>query len=319
MATAGLPTQANVAEPTSSPVTSTNAWAGTAFTTAFPATGSISLLSSRLEIPSSAALTAPVTASVIFESSAFTAAPVATRRSATSARARSVRRTTVQAKALPAKAVPVKAAPGKAVHVKIEQVKVVHVKAKPAVAKPAVVKPAHAKAAVVKPAAAKPAHKKPAPAKAATSRAARPAKTAPAKTKPAKTTNRHVAAPAKSSHASSTGSAVLAVAARYVGTPYVYGGTSPRGFDCSGYTGYVYRQLGKSLPRTADQQMRATRRISRTQARAGDLVFFVSGGRAYHVGIYAGGGMMYDAPHTGKRVQKRAIWDAAVVFGRVTG
>jgi len=115
------------------------------------------------------------------------------------------------------------------------------------------------------------------------------------------------------------GSGVLAVAARYVGTPYLYGGTTPRGFDCSGFTGYVYRQLGVSLPRTANAQLQASRQISRSQARPGDLVFFVSGGRAYHVGIYAGGNMLYDSPRTGKTVQKRAIWSASVVFGRVTG
>jgi cell wall-associated NlpC family hydrolase len=65
--------------------------------------------------------------------------------------------------------------------------------------------------------------------------------------------------------------------------------------------------------------MLATRRISRSEARAGDLVFFVSGGRAYHNGIYAGNGLMYDSPRSGKTVQKRAIWDATVVFTRVTG
>jgi cell wall-associated NlpC family hydrolase len=115
------------------------------------------------------------------------------------------------------------------------------------------------------------------------------------------------------------GSSVLSIAARYVGTPYVYGGTTPKGFDCSGYTRYVYKQLGVSLPRTADQQLNATRRISRSAARPGDLVFFVSGGRAYHNGIYAGNGMMYDAPRSGKSVQKREIWDATIVFGRVGG
>jgi cell wall-associated NlpC family hydrolase len=99
----------------------------------------------------------------------------------------------------------------------------------------------------------------------------------------------------------------------------VYGGTTPKGFDCSGYTRYVYKQLGVSLPRTADQQLNATRRISRSAARPGDLVFFVSGGRAYHNGIYAGNGMMYDAPRSGKSVQKREIWDATIVFGRVGG
>ena len=118
---------------------------------------------------------------------------------------------------------------------------------------------------------------------------------------------------------SARGSAVLAIAARYVGTPYVYGGMTPHGFDCSGFVGYVYRQLGVALPRTANQQLHATHRIARSQARAGDLVFFTSGGRAYHVGIYAGHGQMYDSPHTGARVGKRKIWTSAVVFGRPTG
>jgi cell wall-associated NlpC family hydrolase len=125
------------------------------------------------------------------------------------------------------------------------------------------------------------------------------------------------ARPGVQQRAAVRGSAVLAVAVRYLGTPYLYGGSSPRGFDCSGYTGHVFRQLGIALPRTAHQQMRATRRISRSQARPGDLVFFVSAGRAYHVGIYAGGGKMYDAPRPGRTVGKRAIWDAAVVYGRV--
>jgi cell wall-associated NlpC family hydrolase len=115
------------------------------------------------------------------------------------------------------------------------------------------------------------------------------------------------------------GSSVLSIAARYIGTPYLYGGTTPRGFDCSGYTRYVYAQLGISLPRTANEQMNATRRVSQAEARPGDLVFFVSAGRAYHNGIYAGNGMLYDSPRSGKSVSKREIWDATVVFGRVTG
>ena len=124
-------------------------------------------------------------------------------------------------------------------------------------------------------------------------------------------------APTYAPAGSASGSSVLAVAARYVGIAYVYGGTTPRGFDCSGYTSYVYRQVGISLPRTANQQKNATKQISRSNARPGDLVFFTSGGRAYHVGIYAGGNMMYDSPRSGKSVSKRAIWSSAVVFGRV--
>ncbi len=113
------------------------------------------------------------------------------------------------------------------------------------------------------------------------------------------------------------GSVILAVGSRYFGVPYRYGGTTPSGFDCSGYVRYVFNMLGHYLPRTADEQMNATRRIPRSEARRGDLVFFISGGRAYHVGIYAGNGMMYNAPHPGTDVKEQAIWSSAVVFGRV--
>ena len=113
------------------------------------------------------------------------------------------------------------------------------------------------------------------------------------------------------------GSSVLLVAARYVGAQYRYGGMSPRGFDCSGFTGYVYRQFGIFLPRTPHQQMQVTPRVPRSQARVGDLVFFLSAGRAFHVGIYAGHGMMYDALRPGRTVQRQAIWSAGAVYGRV--
>jgi cell wall-associated NlpC family hydrolase len=113
--------------------------------------------------------------------------------------------------------------------------------------------------------------------------------------------------------ASHSGSAVLSVASRYLGVPYVWGGTTPRGFDCSGFTKYVYGVLGKELPRTVAQQRAAVRIISRSQAQPGDLVIFGDS----HIGIYAGGGMMYDAPHRGMSVTKRAIYSASVAFGRV--
>lgn len=115
---------------------------------------------------------------------------------------------------------------------------------------------------------------------------------------------------------SSAGSGVLAIAARYFGIPYRWGGSTTAGFDCSGYTVYVFDKVGISLPRTANAQMLASRRISRSEARPGDLVFFTSGGRAYHVGIYAGGNWMYDSPRSGKTTGKHKIWSSSVVFGR---
>ncbi len=122
-----------------------------------------------------------------------------------------------------------------------------------------------------------------------------------------------------SAFGSARGSSVVAVASRYLGVPYLYGGTTLAGWDCSGAVGYIFRQIGISLPRTANEQMLATTRIPRSQARAGDLVFFVSAGAAYHVGIVAGDGIMYDAQRTGKRFTKRAIYSSAVVYGRVRG
>ena len=119
------------------------------------------------------------------------------------------------------------------------------------------------------------------------------------------------------SFGSAKGQSVLSVAARYYGVAYRYGGTTPGGgWDCSGATSYIYRQVGIQLPRTANAQMLATTRVSRSNAKPGDLVFFVSGGSAYHVGIYAGGNMMVDSGRTGRVFSKREIWSSAVVFGR---
>jgi cell wall-associated NlpC family hydrolase len=106
---------------------------------------------------------------------------------------------------------------------------------------------------------------------------------------------------------------VLAIAAQYEGLPYSYGGTSPStGFDCSGFTQYVFSRIGISLPRTAEEQRQAVTPVSNPQP--GDLVFF--GSPAYHVGIYAGNGMMWDSPRSGESVAKRAIWSSNVSYGR---
>lgn len=106
---------------------------------------------------------------------------------------------------------------------------------------------------------------------------------------------------------------VLAIAAQYKGLMYLYGGTSPStGFDCSGFTQFVFKKVGISLPRTAEAQRQATTRVSNPQP--GDLVFF--GSPAYHVGIYAGGGRMWDSPRSGKSIDLHSIWSSNVTYGR---
>jgi len=109
-----------------------------------------------------------------------------------------------------------------------------------------------------------------------------------------------------------TRSNIMALAARYVGTPYRWGGTTPSGFDCSGFTSYVFARAGVSLPRTSSAQAASGRRVSRAEALPGDLVHIPG-----HIGIYAGGGMMYDSPRRGKTVSKRAMWSADWVYIRV--
>jgi len=104
----------------------------------------------------------------------------------------------------------------------------------------------------------------------------------------------------------------MAIASRYAGTAYRYGGTTPTGFDCSGFTSYVLRQVGVDLPRTSGSQRAATARISRSEAVPGDLVFMPG-----HVGIYAGDGMMWDSPRTGEVVSRRSIYSSSATYGRV--
>lgn len=108
------------------------------------------------------------------------------------------------------------------------------------------------------------------------------------------------------------GNAVLEIAARYVGVPYVSGGTTPDGFDCSGFTSYVYGQLGVSLPRTSSDQRNVGVVVSRADALPGDLIWSPG-----HVGIYAGGNTQIDAPRPGKTIQFRDIWQSNPTFIRV--
>ena len=98
--------------------------------------------------------------------------------------------------------------------------------------------------------------------------------------------------------------AVLDYAAKFLGVPYVYGGSTPSGFDCSGFTSYVYQNTVCSIERVAQAQFDTTTRVSRDELLPGDLVFF--GSSAYsisHVGIYVGDGQFIHAPHTGDVVK----------------
>lgn len=112
--------------------------------------------------------------------------------------------------------------------------------------------------------------------------------------------------------AKQSASGVVNIARTLLGIPYVYGGSSPSGFDCSGFTQYVFRKAGVSVPRTASAQQRAATPVS--SPKPGDLVFF--GSPAWHVGIYTGPGMMIDSPKPGKSTSERDIFSGVSGYGR---
>lgn len=101
--------------------------------------------------------------------------------------------------------------------------------------------------------------------------------------------------------ASFSSNSVVAYASNFMGTPYRYGANGPSSFDCSGFTCYVYRHFGVSLPRTAAGQQGTGISVSRADLQPGDLVFF--GSPAHHVGIYVGDGCYIHAPRTGDVVK----------------
>ncbi len=111
----------------------------------------------------------------------------------------------------------------------------------------------------------------------------------------------------------------LSFARSYVGrTPYVWGGESPAGWDCSGMVQYTYSVHAIDLPRTAEEQFHAVNQISAAQAVPGDLVFFPrSDGFVYHVALYAGNGMIVEARNTTINTVYDEIWASDVTFGTV--
>jgi cell wall-associated NlpC family hydrolase len=108
---------------------------------------------------------------------------------------------------------------------------------------------------------------------------------------------------------------VVGIAMQFLGVPYVWGGASPSGFDCSGLIMYAYGQMGVSLPHHAASQYNMGVPVSRDQLQAGDLVFFNGLG---HAGIYIGGGQFIHAPHSGDVVKISNLsdsWYAATWVG----
>jgi cell wall-associated NlpC family hydrolase len=96
-------------------------------------------------------------------------------------------------------------------------------------------------------------------------------------------------------------SEVVNIAKKYLGAPYRWGAAGPNSFDCSGFTMFVYRQVGVSLPHSSRAQINCGQRVSRADIKPGDLVFF--GSPIHHVGLYVGGGQMIHAPHSGSTVR----------------
>ena len=122
-------------------------------------------------------------------------------------------------------------------------------------------------------------------------------------------------ATARTQHASARQARVVTYARHLLGVRYSYGGTSPRsGFDCSGFTRFVFAHFGVALPHYSVAQFNLGRRVSRRSLRPGDLVFFDGLG---HVGIYVGRGRFIHAPHTGTRVSVQPLsgWYSARFVG----
>ena len=105
---------------------------------------------------------------------------------------------------------------------------------------------------------------------------------------------------------------VFSVAQQYLGVPYVYGGATPAGFDCSGLVKYVYAQFGISLPHSSAGQGAAGTQISESQAVPGDLVVMPG-----HIGFYAGNGMILHAPYEGTVVRTQPIWTSDYYIVRI--
>lgn len=117
---------------------------------------------------------------------------------------------------------------------------------------------------------------------------------------------------------SKTAAKLIERAKSFIGTPYKWGGTSPLGFDCSGFTQFLYREIGIDLPRVSYQQGTYGKRISLDELRPGDLVLWDNSSRnngADHVAIYIGNGQVIHAPKPGDRVKISPLYDRGRAWG----
>ena len=114
-------------------------------------------------------------------------------------------------------------------------------------------------------------------------------------------------APAVRKPRQSVGEQAAIVASRQIGVPYVYGGSTENGFDCSGLVQYAYANVGKRIPRTTSQQWQSLRAVAAKDLRVGDLLFFRIGGKISHVGLYLGNRRFVHAPSTGRRVSVESL------------
>jgi hypothetical protein len=112
---------------------------------------------------------------------------------------------------------------------------------------------------------------------------------------------------ATTEYSSDIGEAIVREAQKYLGVDYVWGGTTPAGFDCSGLVQYCLNSLGISIDRVAEDQYECGTPVSKDELQPGDLVFFEQNGYIHHVGIYAGNNMMIHAPQTGDVVKYQSL------------
>jgi cell wall-associated NlpC family hydrolase len=138
-----------------------------------------------------------------------------------------------------------------------------------------------------------------------TTRAAARPVAQPARHTASSSSSSSTAAQAAPAAASSVGARALAEARSQIGVPYVWGGTTPSGFDCSGLMQWAFDQVGKDLPRTSAAQSRVGRAVTHDQLQPGDLIFFNS--PVSHVAIYAGNGQMVEAPNSGNDVRTASL------------